>query len=446
VTESSISDIVRANGRFASLLKGDRLVAHNLIVGAGTIAAGVLGVAFQSLASHQLHPADYGAVFAVVTLITFIGLPASAFTLLMARETSRGLASGQQAASATLLGRGNRALLLIGMAIAGTVVVGTPALSTFFNVPYELLWAAALGIPFGLALPLLLGELQGQQRFIAYTVLTIGQAAIKLIMAVGLGLVLGPLGIVGGITVATVVVYVVALRLLRRKLSIRPNLSWWRPAVGYLAVILPSTAAVGVLLSSDVLLVKHFFPTQAAGQYAAVAALGRAIFWGASAVAIVLFPKITFRRSQGKSGTSLVSASLILVGIGGLAGYLLLSVASKWLLSAFAGTGYAGASGYLAWYSIGMLLLGAAAVLIATQQSRGRPDFLAVLLPLSTMEPFLILVFHQTLTQVVQIVDISMLILLSGLVGLYLLQERRSPDRDAFAPGLGTALPQLQGN
>src|ERR1700694_4834990 len=83
-----------------ALLKGERVLTHNLIVGGGTIAAGILGVAFQSLASHQLLPADYGAVFAVLTLITFIGLPASALTLLMARETSRDRADGRNMRSA----------------------------------------------------------------------------------------------------------------------------------------------------------------------------------------------------------------------------------------------------------------------------------------------------------------------------------------------------------
>src|SRR3981081_88876 len=77
-----------------ALLKSERVLAHNFIVGAGTVAAGILGVAFQSLFSHQLTPVDYGSVFAVVTLITFIGLPASALTLLMARETSRDKADG----------------------------------------------------------------------------------------------------------------------------------------------------------------------------------------------------------------------------------------------------------------------------------------------------------------------------------------------------------------
>src|ERR1700674_3316235 len=76
------------SGLFA-LLRAERVVSHNLIVGGGTIVAGALGVAFQSLVSHQLRPADYGGVFAALTLITLIGLPASAFTLLMAPRTHR---------------------------------------------------------------------------------------------------------------------------------------------------------------------------------------------------------------------------------------------------------------------------------------------------------------------------------------------------------------------
>src|SRR4029077_17088336 len=76
------------------VLGDERLLSHNLIVGSGTLIAGLLGVAFQVAVSHQFRPADYGAVFVVVTLVTFIGLPASAFTLLMAREVSRDRASG----------------------------------------------------------------------------------------------------------------------------------------------------------------------------------------------------------------------------------------------------------------------------------------------------------------------------------------------------------------
>src|SRR2546421_2438623 len=94
---------------------GERLLASNLVVVSGSVAAGLLGFAFQSLISHQLRPSDYGAAFAAMTLLTFIGLPASALTLLMARETSRDRAAGHSAGSAVLLRSGNRNLLVAGV-------------------------------------------------------------------------------------------------------------------------------------------------------------------------------------------------------------------------------------------------------------------------------------------------------------------------------------------
>lgn len=405
------------------------MITHNLVVGGGTVAAGLLGVAFQSLASHQLKPTDYGSVFAVITLITFMYLPAGAFTLLMARETSRGQALGDHAASANLLGQGNRALIVFGIGLACVIALGSPALAQFLNVPVELLLAAAVGVPFGLALPLLLGEFQGEQRFVAFTLLMTGQAGVKLLAAIVLGLVFGALGVIVGISMATIAIYLVALRLLRGRLTIRPNLSWWRPATRYLAVVLPSTMSLSVLLSADVLLVKHFFPARAAGEYAAVAALGRAIFWGASGVAIVLFPKVVFRTTQGRSGSNLVSTSLVLVTIGGLGSLALLSVGSTWLLTAFAGGAYAAAGGYLPWYALGMTMLGGVAVLIATHQSLGRPGFLAVLLPLTVIEPALlmtVMTMHESLIQVVQWLDASIALILIGLGVLYIVQERHN--------------------
>lgn len=400
------------------------MLTHNLVVATGTVAAGVLGVTFQSLASHQLRPADYGSVFAVITLITFIGLPANAFTLLMAQETSRGRASGHQAASATLLRRGNRALMLSGLALASLLALGSPLLGRFLNVPLELLLAAALGIPFGTALPLLLGEFQGEQRFLAFSVLMTAQAGAKLLGAIALGLVFGPLGVIAGISLATIAIYLVALRLLRRRLAIKPNLPWWRPAARYLAVVLPSTLSLAVLLSADVLLVKHYFPTRAAGEYAAVAAVGRAIFWGATGVAAVLFPKVVFRTTQGRTGAPLVSASLILVAIGGLAALSVLWASSGRLLTAFSGAAYEGGAGYLPWYALGMTMLGGVAVLVATLQSHGRPGFLAVLLPLTFLEPLMLFTMHQSLIQVVQVVDVSMAVILVGLGVFYVLMER----------------------
>jgi O-antigen/teichoic acid export membrane protein len=408
----------------AATFTGDRVLSHNLIVAGGTVAAGLLGVVFQAVVSHRLRPADFGAVFAVITILSLIGLPAGGFTLLMARQASRDLATGDHSQSATLLRRGSWSLVLAGSALAGLLVLASPFLAAALSVPPALLLSAAIGLPFGLALPLLIGAIQGQQRFFVFSSLSVGQAALKLGAALALGAIWGPVGVIAGISLASATAYFVALGLVRRKDAFTPVKDWWRPARAYLAIVIPSTLSLAVLFSADVLIVKHYFPTRAAGEYAAVAALGRAIFWGASGVAAVLFPKVIFRGAQGRGGSQLVGASLALVAVGGLAGLGLLSITSTWLLTAFSGSAYASASVYLPWYAVGMTLLGGVAVLIATHQSRGRAGFLAILLPLTVLEPAALIAFHQNLAQVVQVMDICMALTLAALGALYLVEER----------------------
>jgi O-antigen/teichoic acid export membrane protein len=424
------------------LLIDERLLSHNLIVGAGTMVAGVMGVAFQSAASHQLRPANYGAVFVVLTLVTFIGMPASAFTLLMAREASRDRATGSFDRSATLLRRGTRALLLVGLAIATVLTIGSSPISGFLGIEPKLILAAAVGVPFGIAFPLLLGEFQGDERFAAFASLAAGQATLKLVSAITLGLIFGPVGVIAGISFATIASYGAALWMLRSKQVAGHDVGWWRPAARYLAVIIPSTLAMALLLSADVVLVKHYFGARDAGEYSAVAAIGRAIFWGAAGVATVLFPKVVFRSARGQRAWLVVIPSLVLVGLGGLVALGVLSIGSTWLLAAFAGHAYTGGAAYLPWYGIGMTFLGATAVLIATHQSQGRAGFLYVLLPLAALEPILIAVFHQSLVQVVQVVDVSMALPATGLAAWYLTQQRAG--RPEVGLGPAAALPQLQ--
>jgi O-antigen/teichoic acid export membrane protein len=395
--------------------KSERLIAHNILVAGSSIAAGTLGFAFQVLISHRLSPSDYGTVFAAMSLLTLVALPASALTLLMARETSRDRAAGHSAASAALLRSGNRTLLIVGVGLGALVTVLSPWIAASFNVPAEFVIAVAAGMPVALALPLLMGELQGQQRFLSFSALNVSAAGLKLAAAIALGLAFGPIGVVGGLAVAATVSYGIACWLLRRRLAIRFSQPWLRPALLYLALILPSTLALSVLLSADVLLVKRFFSPRAAGEYAAVAALGRAIFWGAAGVAAVLFPKVIHRESQGGSGSRIVAGSLGVVALGGIASLVMLGLVARPIITAFAGSAYAAGASILPLYAVAMTLLGGASVLIATHQSRARATFLSVLLPVTVAEPILIVAFHNSLLQVVWVVTLSMALLLAGL-------------------------------
>jgi len=429
-----------------SKFAADRLIQHNLVVAGGTVSAGLLGFAFQALISHHLSPANYGATFAVMTLLTVSWLPASAVTLVMAREASRDRAEGRTDHSAALLRSGNRLLLIIGLGLATFLVLASNPLARFLEVPAGLILPVALAMPFGMALPLLLGELQGQQRFVTFSGIATGQAALKIAAAMILGALLGPFGVLAGISFATALAYLAGLLVLLPTLRAKPSQVEWRRVLDYLTLILPSTLALSVLFGADILIVKHFFSAQLAGQYAAVSALGKAIFWGASGVAAVLFPKVILREARGSTGNVLVVASLMLAAAGGILGLIILSIWSAPLLTVFAGSAYAGGAALLAWYALGMTLLGTAAVLVATQQSRGRARFLFILVPAALFEPGLITLFHGSLIQVIAMVDLSAGALLAGLGILYLVEETKRAPMASFAAILPAASPNWVGH
>jgi len=420
----------------------DRFLTHNVLVGGSTLLAGALGFAFQALISHRLRPSEYAAVFGSMTLLTLITLPGAAMTLLMARETSRNRANGHFASSTAMLREGNRLLIASGITLALIIAAGSPWIARFLNAPVSLVLAVAASLPVSLALPLLLGEIQGQQRFFSLSVLTSGQAGLKVLAAVALGTVFGPVGVLWGIAIAITVTYLMGWYLLQQKLRSRVGARWLPRALGYLSIVLPSTLALSVLLSADVLLANHFFSKTVAGEYGAVAALGRAIFWGAAGVAAVLFPKVIFQEARGGSGSRIVALSLALVVLGGAVGLLLLSASSKFVLAAFSGTAYQAGAQYLAGYAVAMTLFGCASVLIATHQSRAQRAFLGVLIPVAIAEPLAITVFHRDPIEVVQVLIVSMAALVLGLA-VVLLRSRPAAVGIIAAP-TRTLLTELQ--
>ena len=408
-----------------SALLAERLVAHNLIVGVSTLVAGALGFGMQSLLSHRLTPAAFGATFTAISVLALISLPPSALAVVVAREASRDQTDPRPDKGATIMWAWHRYLMLVGFGLAGLGIVAAGWLAQFFHVPAAVLVAMAVSLPFGLAIPLLLGQLQGRQRFTTLSLFVVTQAALRLILAVSLAAILGAVGALVGVAIGNVVVYGLALdAVYPTHSSASPTTAQSRAALRSLGVILPSCLALAVLFGADLLIVKHFFNAGDAGRYAAAAALGRIVFWVASGIGMVFFPKAVVHMTRGSNGSHLVMASLALCLLGGVVAWATFSLGSGFILTLFAGGAYLAAAPYLPWYAIAMTLLGGASVLVANGQAHGRGEFLGILIPVTVAEPLLIVRFHDSLNQVVQVVCVSMALLFVGLAVLYLVQGR----------------------
>src|SRR5260221_7547637 len=84
---------------------------------------------------------------------------------------------------------------------------------------------------------------------------------------------------------------------------------------GYAILVTIATLALSSFISTDIILVKHFFSPAQAGLYAGLTLTGKAIFYLTGPIATVLFPVIIRRYHQGRDFSKTFFLALGLVGV-----------------------------------------------------------------------------------------------------------------------------------
>jgi O-antigen/teichoic acid export membrane protein len=404
-----------------------QFITHNAVAAAGTWLAGIAGLLLQALVSHHFSPRLYGEVFAVFSFFTVLTQPAAGFSRMVAWTTSRELATknGTDIESSALLRMTIRRLTLIGTALGLVFVVGGGLLASYLDVPLSYVIVGAVGVPFMFATSPMLASLQGEQRWLPWSALSIGIAVSRIVFVIIFAWWLGPQGVMLGISVAAAVLYFIALAMVWPRMRRGRGATGWKPLWRFLLVSVTSTITVSVLLGSDVVLVQHFYPGKLAGQFSAVTVTARALFFAMGSVTSVLFPKVAARHARQRGTRSVVFTSVGIALIGGLLGLLVFSLLSTGILHDFSGTSYEGGAGYIGWYALGMPLLAAVVMLSNTQQSLADLKLLWVLIPGTLIKPLLIYLFHQSLFVVSLMSDVSIAAVLVALAVQYLVTERR---------------------
>jgi O-antigen/teichoic acid export membrane protein len=433
VSKSEDGADTHVNSRDGAKRERRLFITHNAVAAAGTWGAGILGLLLQALVSHHFSPRLYGEVFAVFSFFTVLTQPAAGFSRMIAWTTSRELTTkhGTDVESSALLRMTIRRLTLIGSAIGLVIVMGGGLLANYLAVPLIYVVVGAVGVPFMFATSPMLASLQGEQRWIPWSALSIGIALSRVVFVIIFAFWIGPQGVMLGISVAAAVLYFIALAMVWPRMRRGRGATGWKPLWRFLLVSVTSTVTISVLLGSDVVLVQHFYPGKLAGQFSAVTVTARALFFAMGSVTSVLFPKVAARHAGQRGTRSVVFTSVGIALVGGLLGLLIFSLLSTSILHAFSGKSYEGGASYIGWYALGMPLLAAVVMLSNTQQSLADLNLLWVLIPGTLIKPLLIYMFHNSLFVVSLMSDLSIAAVLVALAVQYLLTERRQRLRAA---------------
>jgi O-antigen/teichoic acid export membrane protein len=394
-----------------------QLLGGSLTLLAGSGLVGVTNLVYNVATARLLGPTGFAHATSVYTLLMLLSAITLSFQVVCAKYVARSESPEDKAAVFASL---HQRSWVAGIAIGLLLFLFQRALTRYLNLPDRVLISLlAFGVAFYIPLGVRRGYVQGIRAFGPLAINFMLEGLVRVggvFLLIGLGM--GVKGAVLASVLAVVVAYFVAVpspsvtsfSFRRMVISSREGLQ---------AIIFFSGQTI--INNFDIVLVKHFFPPDSAGLYAAVALVGRLVNMCAWSVVNTMFPVSASAGSDEHEGRRVLFTSLLLV-------FLILTVLTfgLWMVPSFLWRtlfgahfelgNYGGLASLLILYAITTGVYSLSSVIITYEMSRKIANTSWLQLAFSGALALGIYAFHQTLRQVILVQLLLMLVLLAMLM------------------------------
>jgi O-antigen/teichoic acid export membrane protein len=390
-----------------------RVLSGTFVLLSASGLATAINFAYNIAVARFLGPSAFGHATAVYTLLILISAVTLCFQIVSAKVVAQ--QSSAEAKSAVYRGF-HRSAWACGIIVALFLLMFQKGIASYLNLPSpNLVVLLAVGVAFYVPLGSRRGYIQGAYGFRRLATNLVLEGLVRLggsLLCIALGF--GVPGVVAANAAAIAVAYLAAAPKLAAAIPHPLHIpDAFREALQAIVFF----AGQALINNCDIVLVKHFFPSTAAGLYAAVALVGRVIFAFSSAVVNTMFPLVAGTRDEERKDHRVLLTSLLLVfGIGAsLALGLRLAPAGIW--TAFFGPQFAIVGKYglpylLALYAATTVVYSLSVVVIAYEMSYKIANTSWVQLAFSGAVVAGICRFHSSLQQVIWIQFVLMVGLL----------------------------------
>lgn len=405
-----------------------RLVKHPLITGSAVIFTGTLFGSFLSFLFNfvmvkYLTKVDYGTY---QSLVSFVNLPAVAISAVIPLLVSFGGEFFAQKDFQKVKGlylQMTKYFFILGSVFVAILLLFTNQISSFLHIDKVIwLFGAYLYIFLGFIAVVNTAFIQAKLAFNFLTFLTIASSVIKLVLGIILvmiGYTVG--GAFGALIAASLVGYLLSFIPLRFlfdrsvhgvKTHIKTLVSYGVPA---------ALALVGLnsLITSDIILAKHFLSADLAGEYSALSLIGRIIFFFTAPIGTVMFPLVVQRYNKQEPFTGILKLSVLIVLAPSLVltgGYFLFP---ELLIQIVSKAEYLTIAGYLGYFALFITLYSVATLLVNFYLAIKKTQVYRFTVPFALLQIFGVWFFHQNITVLVSISMISTFLLVLSLLLYY---------------------------
>lgn len=398
------------------------LARDSAIVFAGSMVSNVIAYVFHLVMGRQLGPSGYGELSSLFSILYIFTVPLGVGQTIMVKFVSELKAKNEPGEAKTLFWQVTRWCTIGCLIILPFMIICAPWVMGFLHIPSSILFVLVyILFIFSLLSMLIISLLQGYQQFVWLSVLGVLSVILKLALSVP-GATFGVLGVMIAIIITSMIMYAVyflPLRRIFRAVSKTVTLTK-RKAFAFAVPTLFAVLGVTSLYSTDIILVRHYFSAIDAGLYAALAVLGKVIFYASSAVSLVLFPVLSERTAKGEQ-----TNKLIVSGTGGVTAVSFAIVGFYFcfptlVIRMLFGNAYIGASSLLGVFGIFLALFSVGSILVSVCLAIGKTGVWMITFGCAILQIIGISLFHQSILQVIYInIGISTLFVI-GIGGYYL--------------------------
>lgn len=409
------------------------LISGSSIVFAGSFLMGIGNYVYNLLMGRMLSVSDYGLLTSLSSLLILLGLFGSSFTSIFAKFSASYKGAENHKGMQALFSYGFRFVSIFSAGLLIILLLLIPVFEGFLhvsNISYIVLIIAAVIFTLFLTLPQ--GFLQGRMQFVTLSAANLSQPFIKIALAVlllsfGMGVRAPLIAISFSVLVPAVILYWYFGRQFQKKEipGEFDSQTFQKEFIRYTYTYFLAGIGIALMSNTDILLVRHYFNDIVSGQYAALSLMGKAIFYLVSPINFAFFPLIAYKRERKERlfGTLLLAFGIVTLASVALS-FIYFAFPALILRIFFPSPAYRMLGGYLGFFSLYILVFSLVTLLSNFLLSVNRTEIYKSSLLSAFVQIVLIVLFHNSLYQVIGSMFFSSLLFFVILLGYYVKYER----------------------
>lgn len=411
-------ELIKQN--FLKLIKS-QLIAGSMVLFVGNMLVNAISYLFHLLMGRMLGPADYGLLASLISFTYLLNIPLLAIGVVAVKYVSAWRGKNQKSLISYFYFWLNKWLTIFGVLVMVFLILLTGWLTSFLHLESNWqFWLMLLASFFGIYVAVNNAFLQAFLRFLQISIFGLIQIGAKLVIAVGLvwvgWQVMGP---IWSYPISTVVVFIASTIYLYSVLGRnrkKPANFEKRSILSYGVPVLFSTLAFTSLYTSDVVLARHFLSAQESGYYAALANLGKVIYFAAYPITLVMFPMISEKHAKQQRFRPLFLASLTMVSLVCAAISVVYFLFPELMIRLLYGKDYLVAAPQLGMFAIFLSFYCLSFLVVNFYLSIKKTRVVAFPMVAALAQVILITIFHQGLSQTVLVSVVTTGLLFLGLI------------------------------